>query len=591
MGSYVMNLSESQTNNKCLIILLLSETKVWSTRSVTTTSSSSYSSSSTSGRDFYGHIIHVLIFNLNPVDIFSRAFWRSLPNLVNRVVLNCISCNRKRKQKSSPKNRVQYISVTSPASTPSPQLTSSSSSSLPATTSSSVSSSNSSQQNIAATAATTTTTTMAPNDSSFSPAVTTTTTTAVTAQPTAPSPGLVLFNSEEHSDIVFMVSNDSRPVWRFPAHSFIVENASPVFKAIVDSGGGGGGFGGADRTADAKQQHIKQINYCEPEIFYVILRHIYTNEITITSVSNALTLFTAANQFLLGDLCRLCLTFLYDNCTDETVLEMLSHFSQFSYLRPSYLTTTPPTTTTAAAADINSNSVSSSPIISRQASLQFSSNCDNILNELITRCYYTLDSEAVKILSSDGFINLEHDLIVKILSRDSLNIVSETTVFDCIKRWSCQQCTRQCKEMTADNKRTLLGKALYCTRYLTMTVDEFMRGPHSSDLLSDQERQALLARMTGDTRVPMPSHLTGRKLDVRRVFVEQKQHLKRLDELTSPSSPSAMANCPLNTGTTGSSSSSSNGGNAGIIAKKKSTSKKLLNGLGDLVICVIRLLD
>ncbi|CAG2107514.1 unnamed protein product, partial [Medioppia subpectinata] len=407
---------------------------------------------------------------------------------------------------------------------------------------------------------------MAPNESSV----------VVTHQPSAPSPGLVLFNSEEQSDIVFLVGEDEANIWRFPAHSFIVENASPIFKAIVDS---------TDRSSAAVDRQItKKINYCKPEIFRIILRHIYTAEISITSVPNALTLFTAGNQFLLNDLCRLCLTFLYDNCSVDNVLEMLSHFSQFSYLRPTFLDPD-------LQSFVGSGGGMGSPVhCNRQSSIQFADNCDNILNELITRCYYTLDRSAAVILMSDGFANLDHDLVVKILSRDTLDVPSEWVVFESIRRWSCQQCTRQCREMSGENMRAVLGKALYCPRYLTMSVDEFVRGPHASDLLSDGERQALLARLTGDTQVPMPVHLTGRKLDVRRRFVERPSLEGRLAAAADQPS-SSMGLAADSVSANGAASNANVGSNAGIIAKKKSTSKKLLNGLGDLVICVIRLLD
>jgi hypothetical protein len=238
---------------------------------------------------------------------------------------------------------------------------------------------------------------------------------------------------------------------------------------------------------------------------------------------------------------------------------MISHFSQFSYLRLS--STTP---------DNNVLKESSEGPASRQSFHQYSNNCDNILNELITRCYRTLDSEAKQILCSEAFSNLDHELMVKILSRDTLNVGTEMDVFDCIMRWSCQQCKKLCKELTGDNKRRVLGKALYCPRYLTLTADEFMRGPYNSDVLTDEEKNPLLARLTGDCQVVLPDYLSGRKLDIKRIFVEQ-----------------------ANNGVEGlaSTSNTATNSNAGIIAKKKSTSKKLLNGLGDLVICVIRLLD
>lgn len=54
--------------------------------------------------------------------------------------------------------------------------------------------------------------------------------------PSAPSPGLVLFNSEDQSDLIFIVTMDSaedEDNLKFPGHSFIIKDSSPIFKDIV----------------------------------------------------------------------------------------------------------------------------------------------------------------------------------------------------------------------------------------------------------------------------------------------------------------------------------------------------------------------
>ncbi|CAG2111666.1 unnamed protein product, partial [Medioppia subpectinata] len=196
------DVSEETTNTTTKLIIMLRTSETTAIRA-----------QSRDRHTFEYNVIHIIIFNLNPVDFFMRGFWRSIPAM-NSIILNCISCNKKRKAKSSPKSRVHYLSVNSP----SPQLTASSSNS-------STSSSSSSPPTNSSSVSSTPSLPMAPNESSV----------VVTHQPSAPSPGLVLFNSEEQSDIVFLVGEDEANIWRFPAHSFIVENASPIFKAIVDS--------------------------------------------------------------------------------------------------------------------------------------------------------------------------------------------------------------------------------------------------------------------------------------------------------------------------------------------------------------------
>lgn len=83
--------------------------------------------------------------------------------------------------------------------------------------------------------------------------------------PSAPSPGLVLFNTEEQSDIVFNVGVDQEgghgSVWRFPAHIFIVAEASPVLATLIQ------------HELDAHPGRKPEIPiHCQPEIFQIMLR-------------------------------------------------------------------------------------------------------------------------------------------------------------------------------------------------------------------------------------------------------------------------------------------------------------------------------
>lgn len=84
--------------------------------------------------------------------------------------------------------------------------------------------------------------------------------------PSAPSPGLVLFNSEEQSDLIFIVTMDSNPEkndLKFPGHSFIIRESSPIFNDIIHEIN--------QRQSNSDQKPIINIQ-CRPETLHMLMR-------------------------------------------------------------------------------------------------------------------------------------------------------------------------------------------------------------------------------------------------------------------------------------------------------------------------------
>lgn len=84
--------------------------------------------------------------------------------------------------------------------------------------------------------------------------------------PSAPSPGLVLFNSEEQSDLIFIVTMDSnhdKDDLKFPGHSFIIKDSSPIFKDIIHELN--------QRQNNSDQKPIINIQ-CRPETLHMLMR-------------------------------------------------------------------------------------------------------------------------------------------------------------------------------------------------------------------------------------------------------------------------------------------------------------------------------
>lgn len=62
-----------------------------------------------------------------------------------------------------------------------------------------------------------------------------------------------------------------------------------------------------------------------------------------------------------------------------------------------------------------------------------------------------------------------------VLERDTLGI-REVRLFTAVVRWSEAECQRQQLQVTPENKRKVLGKALALIRFPLMTIEEFAAG-------------------------------------------------------------------------------------------------------------------
>ena len=176
-----------------------------------------------------------------------------------------------------------------------------------------------------------------------------------------------------------------------------------------------------------------------------------------------------------------------------------------------------------------------------------------------------------------------------------------------------------------ENKRLLAGKALYLVRYLTMSKDEFLEGPYVSDLLIGEEKLVLLNAIHNgciDQEHFMYDEQTADQIlisengtinlddfdlkqtqtlnhDLQWLLSETKMNVKRKYSrptcLVAPNRINLSNNHTLldelnNDKNNNSQQFGINSSGNGTI-KKKSKHKKLLNGIGDFIICFIQLLD
>ncbi|XP_023236402.1 BTB/POZ domain-containing protein 2-like isoform X1 [Centruroides sculpturatus] len=359
-------------------------------------------------------------------------------------------------------------------------------------------------------------------------------------QPSAPSPGSVFFNSEYKSDVVFMVGKPPN-VWRFPAHSFILAPASPLFEAFAK--------GNFHLSEESEECWIIDINDVSPDVFQSLLRFIYEHEVPLNSVSSALQLLHAANRFVMYELQNQCLHFLQQNIQEQNVLEIAQNLRLFRE-----------------SSDLHENDL-------------------NWRNELVMNCFRLIDNRAESILRTEAFENLQQEMVNDILSRDTLGISSELVAFDAVTKWACQECKRQRLELRPENKRAVLSKTLYNVRFFQMTTEEFMQGPAQSGLLNEDEKIAILSRIKGDSSKPLPETLNNPKLGVKRFRKPQRTDstLKK---------PKKYDSSPMSEISSASSVKSPEYMHPIKEPGKKNTAwKKVKRGMRDFVIILLQILD
>ena len=232
---------------------------------------------------------------------------------------------------------------------------------------------------------------------------------------------LYLLNTGALSDVTFIVGGSSLLMSaststiatpeRFVAHKFVLSMSSAVFDAM---------FNGQMAMRDDSAIEIPDV---EPLAFSALLKFLYTDEISVES-HNVMSILYAAKKYAIPALEQECVEFLKDNIQSENVFMLLSQARLFD-----------------------------EPV-------------------LASMCLESIDKNTSEALSSDGFTDIDLETLCLVLGRDSLGI-RESKLFSAVTKWAEHACVREGFEITPENQRTALGKAVRLIRYPLMTVEEF----------------------------------------------------------------------------------------------------------------------
>ena len=97
-----------------------------------------------------------------------------------------------------------------------------------------------------------------------------------------------------------------------------------------------------------------------------------------------------------------------------------------------------------------------------------------------------LDLFIDQIVTLESFKYISHYRLASILKRDSLGI-SEVQLFQVVLKWVDFQCSQKGLDLTRENRRSIIGDAMYDLRFLAMDENEFVEIVGTSGLLTPEE--------------------------------------------------------------------------------------------------------
>nr|CAH7725200.1 unnamed protein product [Callosobruchus chinensis] len=245
-----------------------------------------------------------------------------------------------------------------------------------------------------------------------------------------------MFNNDLMADIRFLVGTPGS-TQLIPAHKYVLATGSSVFYAMF--------YGG---LAECKEEI--EVPDVEPSAFLTLLKYLYCDEIQLEADTVLATLYVA-KKYIVPYLARACVQYLETSLTAKNACLLLSQSRLFE--EP----------------------------------------------ELMQRCWEVIDAQAEMAVKSEGFVDIDTSTLESVLARETLNC-KEMTLLEAALNWAAAECSRREVEPTPQNKRDVLGDALYLVRIPTMTLEEFANGAAQMGVLTQQETIDIFFHFTANNK-------------------------------------------------------------------------------------------
>lgn len=247
------------------------------------------------------------------------------------------------------------------------------------------------------------------------------------------------FNSSVLSDVQFEVKDDIGELKTFYAHKLILAMAGSEF-------------------TNSKVIRIFDSSY---DTVYSMLKYLYTDEIKLLCMEDAMNLFKLAKRYSIRDLEKICREYIFKG---EINLDNL--FAKYE-----------------CALSLN-------------------------INDLLQSCRKFVEYNTKAVFSSKGFCETSFTVVENILSQNFLNVSSEMDVILAAYKWSEFECKRKGRPTEKLCMRDAIEPLLKHLRFLALTADEFCDFVEKFQIFTGYESSLITRKiLQPECDIKLPRHI------------------------------------------------------------------------------------
>ena len=220
----------------------------------------------------------------------------------------------------------------------------------------------------------------------------------------------------------------------FYAHKYVLATSSVVFKAMF--------YG--DLAEKDSAVHLKDTDQKSLTEF---LRFLYTDRCKLTT-ENAISVMYLSKKYIVPSLSAKCVESLRSFMKAENVMSILEQATNFDE------------------------------------------------KELVKNCWKFIESNTRNAIASKDFDKISQTTLASLLKLDCVN-ATEVELFRAVLKWSASQCSTKGMDPTRENKRSVIGDAIYDLRFLAMSQNEFAQNVAASGLLTAEEMIPIYNKFSG----------------------------------------------------------------------------------------------